>query len=184
LWLIFQRIDCFLPREATNQRACDGAVPGAAAMRGATGAFSSEVDTGSREENASKQEIEPRSDSIGTEKALEAAQQSCSGRVDAAPSPEPPWQIPSRARRFCLGHVVDPGGAPGLAAQQPRQGHPSAAPQPEALDRLIAIDRTGRQVTAVVSDQRRQGMPVNPDHRAPGIARQAHNCGGAVRAER
>jgi hypothetical protein len=28
------------------------------------------VDTGSREENASKQEIEPRSDSIGTEKAL------------------------------------------------------------------------------------------------------------------
>jgi hypothetical protein len=35
-----------------------------------TRAFSSEVDTGSREENASKQEIEPRSDSIGTEKAL------------------------------------------------------------------------------------------------------------------
>jgi hypothetical protein len=33
-------------------------------------AFSSEVDTGSREENASKQEVEPRSDSIGTEKAL------------------------------------------------------------------------------------------------------------------
>jgi hypothetical protein len=33
-------------------------------------AFSSEVDTGSREKNASKQEIEPRSDSIGTEKAL------------------------------------------------------------------------------------------------------------------
>jgi hypothetical protein len=33
-------------------------------------AFSSEVDTGSREENVSKQELEPRSDSIGTEKAL------------------------------------------------------------------------------------------------------------------
>ncbi len=28
------------------------------------------MDTGSREENASKQEVEPRSDSIGTEKAL------------------------------------------------------------------------------------------------------------------
>jgi hypothetical protein len=28
------------------------------------------VDTGSREENASKQETEPRSDSIGTKKAL------------------------------------------------------------------------------------------------------------------
>jgi hypothetical protein len=28
------------------------------------------VDTGSREENASKKNLEPRSDSIGTEKAL------------------------------------------------------------------------------------------------------------------
>jgi hypothetical protein len=36
-------------------------------------AFSSEVDTGSREENAPKKEIEPRSDSIGTEKALARA---------------------------------------------------------------------------------------------------------------
>jgi hypothetical protein len=45
-----------------------------AAMSGASGhsrAFSGEVDTGWREENTSKQEIEPRSDSIGTEKALE-----------------------------------------------------------------------------------------------------------------
>src|SRR4051794_37952110 len=33
-------------------------------------ALSSEVDTGSREENASKQKIEPRSDTIGTERAL------------------------------------------------------------------------------------------------------------------
>ena len=31
------------------------------------------MDTGSREENASKQKIEPRSDSIGTEKALSSA---------------------------------------------------------------------------------------------------------------
>ena len=36
-------------------------------------AFSSEVDTGSREENAPRKEIEPRSDSIGTEKALTRA---------------------------------------------------------------------------------------------------------------
>jgi hypothetical protein len=36
-------------------------------------AFSSEVDTGSREENASKQEKESlRSDSIGTEKTLDS----------------------------------------------------------------------------------------------------------------
>jgi hypothetical protein len=33
-------------------------------------AFSSEVDTGSRPENASKQKLEPRSDSIATELAL------------------------------------------------------------------------------------------------------------------
>jgi len=37
----------------------------------AIGAFSSEVDTGSREENASKQKIESRSNSFGTEQALE-----------------------------------------------------------------------------------------------------------------
>jgi hypothetical protein len=35
-----------------------------------TRAFSSEVDPGSREENASNKKREPRSDSIGTEKAL------------------------------------------------------------------------------------------------------------------
>jgi hypothetical protein len=33
-------------------------------------AFSSEVETGSRQENASNKNLEPRSDSIGTEKAL------------------------------------------------------------------------------------------------------------------
>src|SRR6185437_3483765 len=37
----------------------------------ATRAFSSEVETGSREENASKQESRARSDLIGTEKALD-----------------------------------------------------------------------------------------------------------------
>jgi hypothetical protein len=40
----------------------------AAAVKGK--AFSSEVDTGSREENASKEKREPRSDSIGMEMAL------------------------------------------------------------------------------------------------------------------
>src|SRR3954463_13184752 len=42
-----------------------------AVCNGASRAFSSEVDPGSREENASKQNLELRSDSIGTEKALE-----------------------------------------------------------------------------------------------------------------
>ena len=35
-------------------------------------AFSSEVDTGSREENASDKNLEPRSDSIGTDKGSKA----------------------------------------------------------------------------------------------------------------
>ena len=49
------------------------------------------VDTGSREENASKQEIEPRSDSIGTEKALESNHDPISlfervfGKIDLLP---------------------------------------------------------------------------------------------------
>jgi hypothetical protein len=44
--------------------------PVAGGLKSVFRAFSSEVDTGSREENASKQEVEPRSDSIGMEKAL------------------------------------------------------------------------------------------------------------------
>ena len=103
-----------------------------------------------------------------------------SRRIDAAPSAESPRQIPSRARRSCERHVVDPRCPPGLAAQQPRQGHPSSAPQPKALDRLVGIGRTGRQVPAVVANQRREGVPVNPDQRAPGIARQALHRAGAV----
>jgi hypothetical protein len=103
----------------------------------------------------------------------------CSGSVDAAPSAESPRQIPSRTWRSRDGHVVDPRSAPGLAAQQSRQGHPSSAPQPEALDRLVGIDRASRQMPAVVADQRRQGMPVNPDQRPSGIARQALHRPGA-----
>ncbi len=103
---------------------------------------------------------------------LESGAAWISGRVDAAPASVPPRQIPSRARRPGQRHVVDPRGAPGLAAQQPRQRHPAAAPQSEPLDRLVAIDRTGRQMAAIVADQRRQRVPVDPDQGAPGVARQ------------
>jgi hypothetical protein len=105
-----------------------------------------------------------------------------SGRVDAAPPAESPRQIPSRAGRSCEGHVVDPRSAPGLAAQQSRQGHPSSAPQPETFDRLVGVDRTSRQVPAVVANQRRQGMAVNPDQSPSRIARQALHRPGAVGA--
>ncbi len=100
-----------------------------------------------------------------------------SGRVDAAPPAESPRQIPSRAGRSCEGHVVDPRCAPGLAAQQSRQGHPSPAPQPEALDRLVGIDRA-RSASAGSCSQpgatgyggKSRSMPV--PHCAAGAARR------------
>src|SRR5262249_33655412 len=98
--------------------------------------------------------------------SLKAPQQSPRRKlssVDAAPTAVPPGQIPRRAGWKVLRYIVDAGRAPGLAAQQSRQRHPSAAPQAEALDRLVAINGAGRQVTAVVADQRRQAMPVEPD---------------------
>jgi len=152
----FPAHDFGLPAEVPNQCVQQAPVPRTAAMRI------------SRESAAARRTL-----SIST---------CCSGCVDAAPAPEPPWRVPSRAGRSGQRHVVDSRRAPGLAAQQPRQGHPSAAPQTEALDRLIAIARTGRQMPAVVTDQRRQRMPVNPDQRAPGVARQAPHGAGAIRA--
>jgi hypothetical protein len=102
------------------------------------------------------------------------------GCVDAAPAPEAPRQIPSRAIRFRQRHIVDSRSAPGLTTQQPRQRHPAAAPQAETCDRLVGIDRTGRQMPAVVSDQRRQRVPVDPDHRTSGVAGEPLNWAGAA----
>jgi hypothetical protein len=93
--------------------------------------------------------------------------------VDAAPSPVTPGQIPARAGRRVQRHIVDARGAEGMAAQQPRQGHPSSRPQSEALDRFVAIDRAGRQMTAVVTDQRRQRVAIQPNQHPTDIAGQA-----------
>ena len=101
--------------------------------------------------------------------------------VDAAPAPEPPGQIPHGAGRFHGWHIVDSGRAPGLATQQPRQRHPSSPPQSETCDGFIAINRTCRDVTAVEPDQRRQRMPIDPDQRAPAVARQVSDRARAVR---
>jgi hypothetical protein len=102
--------------------------------------------------------------------------------VDAAPASVAPWQIPARTRRRDERHIVDAGCAPRLAAQDPRQRHPSAAPQAEAFDRFVAIHRTCRQVPAVVADQRRQRVPVDPDQCAPRVARQTTGRAGTIRA--
>src|SRR3954453_5256676 len=75
--------------------------------------------------------------------------------VDAAPPSEPPGQVPPCPNGLCQWHVVNAGSTPGVAAQHARQRHPSPAPQPEACDRFVAIDRTSGQMTAVVADQGR-----------------------------
>jgi hypothetical protein len=103
-----------------------------------------------------------------------------SGCVDAAPTAKPPRQTPSRAGWRPLRHVVDPGGPPRLAAQQPRQRHPAAAPQTESLDCLVGVHRAGRQMAAVVADQRRQGVLIDPDRAASGVARESHDRAGAI----
>ena len=53
------------------------------------------------------------------------------------------------------GDEIEPGSAPWLAAQKPRQRHPAAGPQAVPLDRLIGIIRAGRQMPAMESDKRR-----------------------------
>jgi len=175
--LIFQRIDWALKAKAvlarplrtalSNQCHRGAAVPVAAAMRLSLG--SAAAKKGCHRGCRGKMEA-----------ARIGGRESTRRRVDAAPASVAPWQIPARARRRCRRHVVDPRGAPGLAAQQASQRHPPAAPQSETFNRFVAIERTGRQVPAVVTDQRRQRVPVNPDQGAPGIARQAGGCAGAV----
>ena len=165
--LIFQRIDWALKAKVSNQCHRGAAVPVTAAMQVPPG--STAAKKGCHRGCLGKMEAA----GIG-------GRESTRRRVDAAPASVAPWQIPARARRRCRRHVVDPRGTPGLAAQQPSQRHPSAAPQSETFNRFVAIERTGRQVSAVVTDQRRQRVAVNPDQGAPGIARQAGGRAGAV----
>jgi len=59
-----------------------------------------------------------------------------------------------------------------MTSQQTSKRHPSSDPQPESLNGLVGIDRTRRQMTAIVADKRRERVPVNPDQRAPRMAWQ------------
>jgi len=104
-------------------------------------------------------------------------------RVDAAPAAVAPGQIPARPRRSRCRNVVEALGAPWVAAREPRQRHPRAGPESKSVERLIGIGRAGRQVPAIVADQRRQRVPIEPDHAAPGIARQAQERACAIRAK-
>jgi hypothetical protein len=90
---------------------------------------------------------------IGWRQALEQAL----GRVRLDRSPPAsiaPRQIPPATRRHGTRHQIKAAGAGRVAAAQPRQGHPTAGPQPKSCDRLVGIIRTRRQMSAMHADQR------------------------------
>ena len=60
-----------------------------------------------------------------------------------------------------------------MAAGEPRQRHPPARPQAEAIERLVGVGRAGGQVTAIESDQGREGMAIELDQAARGERRRA-----------
>src|SRR6185437_13650466 len=92
---------------------------------------------------------------------LQATQpESSGGCVDPAPAPVAPRQVPSRPGRQCLRHKIEARCAEWMAAQQPRKRHPSAGPQAKAFERLVAVDRAGRKMTAIIADQRREGVAI------------------------
>ena len=86
-------------------------------------------------------------------------------RIGPAPACVAPRHIPARFFRQRLRHEIEPGRAPRLAAQQPRQRHPAAGPQAEAIERLIGIVGAGRQMPAAKADQRRRACSdrLSPD---------------------
>src|SRR5262249_41244004 len=47
-------------------------------------------------------------------------------------------------------------------------------------DRFVGIGRASRQVPAIVAHQQRERVAIDPDHAAPGIARQAQQRAGTV----
>ena len=105
--------------------------------------------------------------------SVDALHRQHSGRVDSAPASIAPRQIPMRALWFSLWDVVDARRSERLTAQQARKRHPASRPQTVSIDRFVGIDGAGRQVSAVVADEWRQRMPVDPDQRTSCIARQS-----------
>lgn len=57
-------------------------------------------------------------------------------------------------RRHRIRHEIESLGPERMTAKKPSQRHPTAGPQPEAIERLIGIFRTGRQVTALEANER------------------------------
>src|SRR5262245_22378351 len=93
--------------------------------------------------------------------------------IGAAPAAVAPRQIPARVIRQRRGHEVEPAGAEGMAATEPRQRHPAASPQTEAADRFIGVIRAGRQMPAVEPAQRGKAVAVDLNESPSEAARRA-----------
>src|SRR6476659_243944 len=72
-----------------------------------------------------------------------------------------------------LGDAIEPGCAPWMTAQEPRERHPGAGPQPVAVERLVRVLGAGRKVTAMETDKRRERIAVDLHEAAAGEARGA-----------
>jgi hypothetical protein len=90
--------------------------------------------------------------------------------IDPAPSCVAPRQVPTRSRRQRVRNEVQPGCAPGMAAQQAGERHPAAGPQSKSFERLVSIVRAGRQVPAMKADQRRERVAIDFHQPAAGEA--------------
>ena len=95
----------------------------------------------------------------------------CMQCVGAAPACVTPRKKPDGAARFFAGHKIQAGGAPGLAAQQSCERHPTACPQSKSGQGFIRIFRTGRQMATVEPDQRGEGVAIDLHQRAAGLPR-------------
>src|SRR5579885_889434 len=62
-----------------------------------------------------------------------------------------------------------------MTAHDARERHPSAGPQAEARDRLVAVFRACRQMPAAPADQWRKRVAIDPDQPAAETARKVKN---------
>jgi len=90
------------------------------------------------------------------------------GDRPVAPASISPRQVPARTARQGPRNEVQSRRPQGMAAAEARERHPPAGPQAEARQRLVGIFRAGRQVAAMVADQRREGVSVDLYQHAAG----------------
>jgi len=95
------------------------------------------------------------------------------GDRPVAPASISPRQVPARTARQGLRNEVQSRRPQRMAAAEARERHPPAGPQAEARQRLVGIFRAGRQVAAMVADQRGEGVSVDLYQHAAATTRGA-----------